>query len=39
MVEARTRAEGIHVFPLGHGPLLQQISGPELAPDDTGETS
>lgn len=40
MVEAlaaRARAEGIHVFTLGLGPLLQQLSGPELAPDDTGE--
>lgn len=40
MVEAlaeRARAEGIHVFTLGLGPLLQQISGPELSPEDTGE--
>lgn len=34
---ARARAEGIHVFTLGLGPLLQQISGPELSPEDTGE--
>lgn len=34
---ARARAEGIHVFTIGLGPLLQQLSGPELSPDDTGE--
>ncbi|WP_151637706.1 VWA domain-containing protein [Noviherbaspirillum aerium] len=40
MVEAlaaRARAEGIHVFTLGLGPLLQQAIGPELSSDDTGE--
>lgn len=34
---ARARAEGIHVFTLGLGPLLRTINAPNSAPDDTGE--
>ncbi|HEX7636337.1 MAG TPA: vWA domain-containing protein [Noviherbaspirillum sp.] len=34
---AKARAEGIHVFTLGLGPLLQQVTAPDSAPDDTGE--
>jgi Mg-chelatase subunit ChlD len=34
---ARARSEGIYVFTIGLGPLLRQLGGPELSPDDTGE--
>ncbi|HEY8608165.1 MAG TPA: vWA domain-containing protein [Noviherbaspirillum sp.] len=34
---ARARAEGIRVFTLGLGSLLRNTTGPDAAPDDTGE--
>lgn len=34
---AKARAEGIHVFTLGLGPLLRTVSAAGAAPDDTGE--
>lgn len=34
---AKARAEGIHIFTLGLGPLLRTVTGPSSAPDDTGE--
>ncbi len=36
-IAARARAEGIHVFTLGLGPELKQVTGASTSPDDTGE--
>jgi Mg-chelatase subunit ChlD len=34
---AKARAEGIHVFTIGLGPLLKIVNAPHSTPDDTGE--
>lgn len=34
---ARARAEGVHVFTIGLGPLLKIVNAPDSMPDDTGE--